>query len=142
MNSNYAHGISTGSDTTITGCTTRTNGYHGIIVTADCVINGNTCNDNGTLADITGAGIHTTGVNNRIEGNNCSNNERGIECPAGSTGNFIIRNSASKNTINFVFVANNGYGNILDITGTTVAVSGNSATGTLATSDPHANFRY
>lgn len=132
-------GITVQDDSTVTGCTVSGNATSGVLVTRDCVVSGNTCNGNGT-ATTTGAGILATAVNNRIDGNNCSNNDRGIECAGG--GNLIIRNSASSNTINFLFVANNRYGPIVDITSATAAVSGNTAPSTLTTTEPNANFRY
>ena len=137
---NFDLGITVGNDSTVTGCTARANGTHGILVTADCIATGNSCNGNGTSAFTTGAGIYVSGANNRIEANNCSNNDRGIE--AAGTLNLIIRNTASSNSTNYLFVANNRYGPILDITGATAAVNGNSAASTTSTTDPHANFRY
>jgi hypothetical protein len=57
--------------------------------------------------------------------------------------NLIMRNSASGNTTNYSFAANNRYGDAQDDTATgTAAVSGNSATGVLGSPSPWANFAY
>ncbi len=135
-------GIVAGDDCTITGCTSNRNALSGIRVDADCHVTNNTCNDNG-LTGTGAAGIQTTAANNRVEGNVCSNNQKGFDTVAGSTGNLFIRNSASSNVVaNYFFVANNRYGPIVDITGATAAVNGNSAASTMTTADPHANIRY
>jgi parallel beta-helix repeat protein len=97
---------------------------------------------NGNNGD--GAGIHCTtggGTSNRIEGNNVTDNDRGIDVD--STGNLILRNSASDNTTNYEIAADNRYGPIEDITaGGTAAVSGSSAPGTASSSNPWTNFSY
>ena len=135
-------GIVADDDCTISGCTVSENGLSGIRVDADCHVFDNTCNDNG-LTGTSAAGIQTTAANNRVEGNVCSNNQMGFEALTGSTGNLFIRNSASSNAVvNYSFVANNRYGVIVDITAATAAVNGNTATSTMTTTDPHANFRY
>ena len=103
------------------------------------MIRGNTCTSNGNGGD--GAGIHATGVDNRIEGNNCTFADRGIQVDFG--GNIIIKNTCSGNTINWVIAANNYYGPIIDRTAiATIAVNGSSAVSTLTPTDPHANFSY
>ena len=85
--------------------------------------------------------IHVTGNDNRIEGNNVANNDRGIDVDLG--GNIIIKNTASGNGANYDIVADNRYGPIIDITALGApAATGSSAAGTLASSDPWANFSY
>ena len=99
----------------------------------------NTWISNGNSGD--GAGLHVTSSDNRIEGNQVTDNDRGIDVDASL--NLIIKNSASGNTTNYVFVASNRYGPIIDITAVgTAAVSGNSAADTTTTTHPWANFTY
>jgi parallel beta-helix repeat protein len=88
-----------------------------------------------------GAGILATVGDNRIEGNNCAGNDRGIDVDG--SGNIIIGNTCSGNSTNYDIVANNRYGPIVNITASgTAAVSGNSAASTVTTTDPWANFAY
>lgn len=76
------------------------------------------------------------GAGNTIQG--CT---AGIEVDA--IRNLIIRNSASTNTTNYEFVANNVFGAILDQTApASAAVSGNSAASSAGTTDPWANISY
>ena len=82
-----------------------------------------------------------TSTDNRIEGNNVTGNDRGIAVDL--SGNLIIRNSASGNSVAYDIAAGNRYGPIIDISATgTAAVSGSSAASTVATTDPWANFTY
>lgn len=106
---NNVNGISTTDGCTVADCTVRDNGFDGINCNSGCVIRGNTCSFNGNGGD--GAGIHTTGDDNRIEGNNCTTADRGIDVDAG--GNLIIRNSASGNTTNYDIVGGNFTGTIV-----------------------------
>ncbi len=134
-------GIRAGTGSTVKDCTAEGNAGDGITVTANSLVIANTANGNGAGTG-TGAGIHTTSSDNRIEGNNVTDNDRGIEI--GSSGSLILRNSASGNTTNYDIAASNNYGVILDVTATAApAVNGNSATGTLTTTtNPWANFSY
>jgi parallel beta-helix repeat protein len=137
---NNGSGISTFTGCTVADCTARANILDGIQCSSSCVISGNACSGNGLNAG-DGAGIHATNGDNRIEGNNCTGADRGIDVDL--AGNIIIRNTCSGNTINWVIAANNYYGPIIDRTGVaTAAVNGPAAAGTLATTDPHANFSY
>ncbi len=87
------------------------------------------------------AGIHSTGADNRIEGNNVTDNTRGIDVD--STGTLIIKNSAAGNTINYEIAANNVFGAIVDRTApASAAVSGSTAPSSAGTTDPWANFSY
>jgi len=138
---NTSDGIHADSASTVSGCTTRSNDGDGIQVSSDCRVINNTCDANGTgLRE--GAGIYATGSGNRIEGNNCSNNDRGIDVDA--AGNIIIRNTCSGNTPNWTIVANNFYGPISSISASTTPAANCSAAAasTLATADPNANFSY
>ena len=135
---NTSNGIITGVGCTITGCTARANTQDGIVVSSGCLVMGNTCTINGSGAG-DGAGIHVTGGDNRIEGNNNIGADRGIDVDL--AGNLIIRNSASGNTTNYNIAAGNRYGPIIDITaGGTPGVAGNSAASTMSTTDPWANL--
>ena len=94
---------------------------------------------NGLAGD--GAGIHSTGNENRIEGNSVTGNDRGIDVD--STGSLSIKNSAATNTIDYVIAASNRYGAIINITAAgAAAVSGNNAVSTVASTDPWANFSF
>jgi len=78
---------------------------------------------------------------NRIEGNNCTGADRGIDID--SIGNIIIRNTCSGNTIDWVIAANNVFGPIIDRRApASAAVSGFSAASTLGSTDANANFSY
>ena len=134
-------GILAAAGSAVKDCTVAGNKGDGIQISADCLVAGNTCDSNGAgVGD--GAGIHSTATDNRIEGNNVTDNTRGIDVDA--TGSLIIKNSASGNSLNYVIAADNNYGTILDLTGlATAAVSGSSGTGTLTTTtNPWANFSY
>jgi len=136
---NAGDGISTTNGSTVTGCTARANTRDGIQVGFDCRVTDNTCDSNGDGGD--GAGIHAIGSDTRIEGNNVTDNDRGIDVDA--AGNLIIRNSASGNTTNYDIVANNVFGPILDRRApASAAVLGFSAASSLGTTDANANFSY
>jgi parallel beta-helix repeat protein len=102
-----------------------------------CTVRGNTCYYNGYLSD--GAGIHATGRDNRIEANNCTTNDRGIDVD--DLGNFISRNTCSGNRMtNWDVVAGNV---ILVVNATTAgAINGNSGGTAPGSTDPNANFTY
>ncbi len=138
---NGSEGIEVQNGCTVVDCTVRRNGSHGIFSFGRSLIRGNTCFENGT----SGAGFANISVglsgDDRIESNNCMNADVGIQ--VANAGNIILRNTCAGNTTNYVIAANNRYGPIINITATgTAAVSGNSATSTLASTDPHANFAY
>ena len=89
--------------------TSSSNGAWGIRVNHATLVTGNQCNDNSS-------GIQTNGNDNRIENNNLTNNWLfGIN--TGSTGNIIIRNTASGNGTQYNITAGNFAGTIV----TTVA---------------------
>ena len=135
---NTGNGIETSTGSTISNCTARSNTLDGIRVSSDCLILANTCYFNGN-GD--GAGIHATGSDNRIEGNNCVDADRGIDVD--TAGNIIIRNTCSGNTINWTIAANNVVGPILDRTApASAAISGNSAPDSTGSTHPNANFSY
>lgn len=124
----------------VRGCTALLNGGDGIGASGNCVITGNTCSQNGSGAAV-GAGIHLFFGDNRVEGNNLTNNERGLW--AVSSGNFIVRNTASGNSMaNWEIVAGNAVGPIVNAGVNAAAISGNTYAGSLGSTDPNANFTY
>ncbi len=123
----------------VADCIATSNNADGIKCNAACIIRGNTCHFNGNAGD--GAGIHATSDDNRIEGNNCTGADRGIDVDA--PGNVIIRNTCSGNTTNWTIAANNVIGPILDRTAPgSAAISGNSAPSSLGSTDANANYTY
>jgi parallel beta-helix repeat protein len=136
---NNSRGISTGTGCTIAGCTATSNTLDGIIVTSDSQVLRSTCWSNGNGGD--GANIHATGSNNRIEGNNCTSADRGIDVDLAV--NVIVRNTCSGNTLNWSIAAGNVCGPILDRTApASAAISGNSAPSSLGSTDANANYTY
>jgi len=132
-------GIYCDSASTVADCTVQSNTGDGIVCTSNCVIRGNTCTSNG-FASGDGAGIHATGSDNRIEGNNCTGADRGIDVDF--TGNIIIRNTCSGNTINWEIAASNAVAPIVQATTNGAPISGNTYAGSLGSTDPNANFTY
>jgi len=132
--------LSTGS--TIQGSTAIVNTGDGINVTDNVVVRDNTCQGNGNLGN--GAGIHaTSGSGSRIEGNNVTGNDRGIN--VATPGNLILKNSASGNTThNYSIVADNRYGPIIDIraAGSSAAIGSGTNPSTLDSTNAWANFSY
>lgn len=110
------------SDNTASG-----NGVHGISATNDTRIVGNTCDSNG-VSSSGGAGIRVTGTGCRVDSNNLTDSDIGLEVTG--TRNFIVRNSAQQNTSNYVIGANNADAQILSVGSQFV------------TTDPWANFAF
>ena len=136
---NSASGILAGTGSTISHCATSINVLDGITVSDGCLVLANTCTSNGNGGS--GAGIHATGSDNRIEGNHCSRADRGIDVDF--AGNIIIKNTCSGNTTDWDIVANNVYGPIIDRRApASAAVSGFSAPDSTGSTHPNANFSY
>jgi parallel beta-helix repeat protein len=136
---NTGVGFSVGSGNTVQGCTAANNRGDGIQLNNFSLARGNTSVSNGSSGD--GAGIHATSFANRIEGNNVTLNDRGIDVDG--TGNVIVMNSAKQNATNYDIVANNVFGEIVDRTApASVTVTGNSAPSSMETADPWANISY
>ena len=129
--------LSNGTTITIAGCIASGNVGDGIQASGDCTLRENTCSANGS-GPSDGAGIHVTGSDNRIEANQVTDNDRGIDVDL--AGNVILKNSASGNTTNYDIVANN-VGFYVTAT-TTGVVSGSSGGTTIGTTDPWANISY
>jgi len=135
--SNTGDGILANEGSTVTGCTASSNFGDGIQVSSDCRVTDNTCDSNGNGAG-DGAGIFATSSDNRIEGNNCTDADRGIDVDV--AGNFIIKNTCSGNTNNWDVVT----GNVILVVNAIVAgaVTGNSGGVAPGSTDPNANFTY
>ncbi|MCP9874372.1 right-handed parallel beta-helix repeat-containing protein [Synechococcus sp. Cruz CV-v-12] len=134
---NTGNGIGVDSGTTVADCTAQSNILDGIVCTFACVIRGNTCSFNGSGGD--GAGVHATSGGNRIEGNNCTSADRGIDVDG--TGNIIIRNTCSGNSPNnWDIVAGNVCVVVQGVTG--AAILGNTGGVAPGSTDPNANFSY
>lgn len=139
--SNAADGIRATAESNVERCLAAENTGDGIHVNSDCRIAHNNCDSNG-VGTGDGAGIHISNNGNRIESNNVSDNDRGIDLDDGH--NLVIGNSASGNTTAYDFVLNNRYGAIIDISANGGAAVGSNATATstMATTDPYANVMY
>lgn len=139
--SNTLAGIDLNAAGRVSDNTCISNVGDGIAVNVGVLVSGNHCSGNGAGFGV-GAGVHAVGQDNRIEGNNTVNNDRGVHVEW--AGNLITSNSASGNSSgNFSIVAGNRYGPVVDITaGGSVAMSGNSAASTLTSTDPAANFAH
>ncbi len=94
---------------TVKDCVVSYNSGDGILASSDCYLTANQCRANGYSSG-DGAGIHATSADNRIDGNNLLDNDRGIDVDSG--GNLIVRNSASGNANNYDIAANNDTGTI------------------------------
>ena len=86
-----------------------------------------------------GANIHATISDNRIEGNQVTDADRGIDVD--TSGNLIIRNSASGNASNYEIAANNVVGVIVQGT-LSGAISGATGGAGVGTTDPWANLSF
>ncbi len=133
-------GIDVSSSCIVEGCSVVANVLDGIQCTSSCVVRNNISSINANGIEL-GAGIHALGSNNRIESNNCTSNDFGIDIDA--AGNVIIRNTCANNGSNFLIVANNIYGTIADRSAVvSPLIAGDAGTGTMGSTDPNANFAY
>jgi len=124
---NQGIGIYVGWRGVVKNCNASLNKGDGIQAVGRTLVEGNLCSSNGNGGD--GAGIHITQTDNRIDGNTVTSNDRGFDVDA--TGNLIIRNSASGNTTsNYDYVLPQTIGPII------------SATGTITSTNPWANFLF
>jgi len=102
-------GISVYRSSTVTDNTAGMNTGDGISAYRECNVVDNSCFFNG-YGQGDGAGIHTTGVYNRIEHNNVTSNDRGIDVD--DCFNLIVRNSAAGNGTEYDIYAQNKMGTI------------------------------
>jgi parallel beta-helix repeat protein len=98
---NGEDGINVANGCIVTACTAHANTDDGIQVNATCTVTNNTCYEQRGA----GAAIHVVSNENRIDGNHCVENDRGLKVDVG--GNVIIHNSASGNGA-FSYVLANG----------------------------------
>ncbi len=136
---NNEDGIHVVGAMTITNCATYQNFNDGIEVADDSFVFQNTCDSNGPGVN-NGANIHVTGSDNRIDGNQCTDADRGIDVDG--AGNIIVRNTCSGNTTNWDIVAGNAVAPIVAATTNGAAILGNTYAGSLGSTDPNANFTY
>lgn len=136
---NDVRGISVDLGSTVQGCVARANGIDGVSCTSSCVILNNALTQNGLLAT-DGAGVYVTGVDNRIESNNCVGADLGVDVDA--PGNIIIKNTCSGNTTNWSIVAGNAVAPIVNATNNALPINGNTYTGGLGSTDSNANFTF
>ena len=124
---NQVNGVAAYAGSRVSDCVVNSNTGSGITASGRCLITGNNCAGNGFNG--TGAGIALVGDDNRVDGNNVTINDFGVQATA--AGNLIIRNSASGNTSgNYSIVAGCAVGPI--VTEANIAASTN----------PHANYSY
>jgi len=124
---NEREGISTANACQVIECSVIENNGDGVKVGNQCLVRGNLCDGNGFF-QFDGAGIHVPGSDCRIEDNTLTRNDRGLDVDFG--GNFIVRNSATGNGVNY------------DVTGTQTIGPIVTATGTIAGASPWANFSF
>lgn len=134
---NTSVGISAYSACIVADNAVHGNTTDGIFVLNNCTVRGNSCTTNGNGGD--GAGIRTSGSDNRIEGNRCTAADRGIDVDG--AGNIIIKNTCTANTTNWTIVAGNSF-LIVQATVTASNFTGNAGGGGQGTTDPNANFTY
>ena len=159
---NAMDGIIVGTVGVVSDCTSRLNNGNGIRVTAlgfstiercsvgenglDNILGGKSMrivdNVSGFAGRVSpGAAIHVTSTDNYIAGNLCTLSDVGINVDV--SGNMIVRNLCSANTVNWDIVANNVVGVIVDRSApASAAILGNSAPSSTGTTDPNANFTF
>ena len=138
---NTGRGINAGTACTISRCSAVTNGEDGIAAGLSCAVLQNTCYINGwNLAG--SAGIHIIGNDCRVEGNTCTNSDRGVWVQV--PGCIVMKNSCSNNTTNWLIVAGNSVAPIVQSSSSSngAQISGSTYAGSLGTTDPNANFSY
>jgi parallel beta-helix repeat protein len=119
-------GINTGAGSIVRSCTAGKNGRVGIYTSISCRVIGSHCYENGNDHS-EGAGIFASS-GSHIEGNTVAYNKRGIYTTSGTSGIFIVRNTAEGNTTNYDTLGANTIGPII------------TATGTITSTSPWANF--
>ncbi len=136
---NPLHGISATEGCTISNCTVSNNFLDGIKASNGSLIRDNVCRFNGFGSS--GAGIHVTSNHNRIEGNNCTGFGPGIVVDG--LANVIIKNTCVSTSTDWIIVANNVIGPIIDLRApASAAVNGFSAPDSTGSTHPNANFSY
>lgn len=121
---NTGAGIQATNNSTIHDNTSSFNTSHGIRIFGETLVSRNNCTGNG-FSTGAGSGIFSSGDNSRIDENNCTNNSIGIEVTG--AGNIVLRNTCAGNGAavgdEFVIVAGNAVGTILNVAGATVTTT-------------------
>ena len=139
---NKGHGIRASFGCLVAGCSVMGNTSNGIVAGARSEVRDNICYGNGTLTGSAGIFISTNAFNFggvRVEANHVATGGRGIEVQ--STANFIVRNTASANGINYVIRSNNAVGVIIQPPNS-ATISGSTGGAGVGTTDPWANFSF
>jgi parallel beta-helix repeat protein len=136
---NHGDGIVAGDGGVLSGCSTYMNDGNGIHVLSGCLVTRCSADHNGFGGTNDGAGIYASSTQNRIEDNLVTYNDRGIDVDG--TANFIARNSARGNTVNWDVVAGNVC-LVIKATATTGAITGDSGGVAPGSTDPNANFTH
>lgn len=134
--SNGGIGINADNGCQVTQCIASGSTMDGIRVAGDCLVRGNFSYGN-FAGD--GAGIHATATDNRIEGNTCNDNDRGIDVDV--AGNMIIKNTCAGNSTNWDIAAGNVCLVVQGVTGGAV-ILGNTGGTAPGSTDPNVNFTY
>lgn len=135
---NALDGILAGTGSTVNACTVSENSHDGIVVPSDCTVMSCACHANGGQSG-DGAGIHASNTNNRIQNNNCTGADRGIDVDG--TGNIITGNTCSGNTTNWTVVTGNVC-LVVSATPTISVINGDSGGTSPGSTNPFANFTY
>lgn len=125
------------SNSVVSGCSANFNTLSGIRVGGSTTVRGNQSTFNGNNGD--GAGILVAATDCRVENNNVSSNDRGIEVSV--SGCIITGNTCTGNTTNYDIAANNKVGVIISAPNS-AAISGSTGGTGLGTTDPWANFSF
>ena len=133
---NAGYGIRMSDDGLIENCSASWNTEHGIKVYDSCLIRNSVSTHNG--AGGYGAGIWAQGRRNRIEGNQLTFNDDGAFVQGAD--NFITRNGASGNSVNWRIDAGNVC-LVVQAAGCGV-ITGSSGGTPPGSTDPNANFTY
>ncbi len=107
--SNGAGGIAVARGSTVRDCSVQKNGNDGISVTDQCVVSRNNATLNANLK--TASGIHVRGTDNVIQENTVTSNDRGLTIEV--EGNFIVKNTATNNSLNFFTVGDQMMGPVV-----------------------------
>jgi parallel beta-helix repeat protein len=135
---NTQNGINANQSINVQRCTASGNTGDGIFANGSCKVEGCFCSGNGS-ATVFSAGIRCQS-SNQITGNTCISNHYGFRLE--SNGNFVARNMATGNTVNWSSAVNTN-NVILVVAGVTSGlVSGNSGGASPGSTDPNANFSY
>lgn len=137
-NSN-TNGIAIGNNSTVRNSVASENRTDGFVCSSGCFVLNNSASGNGATSP-NGAGLYVPGNDNRIEGNNFTGADFGLQINA--TGNVVMRNTASGNTTNWSIAVGNAVAPIVQATTNGSAIAGNTYTGNLGSTDANANFTY